>query len=542
MKDYSQHPLFQRKLSFRLLCATFCFGLSGAARGLDGGLIASTVAEQSFIDQFHIHASYLSASEKANRLSNVTSMVHIGSLPGAVLAFVFCERIGMLWTMRQACLLWIIGSIIFITSHNLGQVYAGRFIMGLGIGQYGVIAPIYLGEVAPCQVRGMIVGMYGMSEYLGIMIGYFSIWGASIHMPASSARQWIIPQSIQIMWAGLLLLSSSLCEESPRFLCKKGRPKAALQSFARLWNLSVMDPGIHAEVANAQGQLGLEHQQRSSLRFWNALRELLTAREHLRRIVFIFTLQCLGEWSGPNSVTTYAPELFELFGIEGQSQKLFTTAILGAVKFASALISALFLLDALGRRKTLYLGLIIQILALAYDSIFLTVFASTPSGSHQESAVRHAAIGAIVMIYMTGVSWALGWNSIQYLIPAELFPLRVRIVGVSLVTLWHYANRIGVSKATPMMLLLAHDSLTPKGTFWFFTGISLLGLLFVWVFVPETSGKGLEETNALYAGHRGSQEPQLPANDDSKMGQIAELARNSNHTSEDSSAGSARHR
>ena len=47
-------------------------------------------------------------------------------------------------------------------------------------------------------------------------------------------------------------------------------------------------------------------------------------------------------------------------------------------------------------------------------------------------------------------------------------------------------------------MLLNHDSLTPKGTFWFFTGMSLLGLVFAWVFLPETSGKGLEETNKLY--------------------------------------------
>ncbi|PYH40569.1 general substrate transporter [Aspergillus saccharolyticus JOP 1030-1] len=541
MKDHHQHSLFQNRLSFRLLCAAFCFGFSGAARGLDGGLIASTVAEQSFIDQFHLHANYLNASEKANRLSDITSMVHIGSLPGALVAFISCERIGMLWTMRQACLLWITGSIIFITSHTLGQVYAGRFIMGLGIGQYGVIAPIYLGEVAPREIRGMIVGMYGMSEYLGIMIGYFSIWGASLHIPSSSARQWIIPQSIQIMWAGLLLLGSLFCEESPRFLCKTGRPKAALRSFARLWNLSLMDPGIHVEMANAQAQIEQADKNKSFLHFLSALKELFTTKDHLRRIAYIFALQCLGEWSGPNSVTTYAPELFELFGIEGRSQKLFTTAILGAVKFASALISALFLLDALGRRKTLYLGLIIQILALAYDSIFLTVFEYLTPSSHQESAVKHAAIGAIVMIYMTGLSWALGWNSIQYLIPAEAFPLRVRIVGVSLVTLWHYVNRIGISKATPMMLL-AHHSLTPVGTFWFFTGISLLGLLFVWFFVPETSGKGLEETNTLYTSRRHLLIPHANMNDDMKLGQIAELAHNSRSTSDNSSDQLARRR
>ncbi|PYI07235.1 quinate permease [Aspergillus sclerotiicarbonarius CBS 121057] len=494
MQSLNQRRLLLNKLTFRLLCAALCFGFSGAARGLDSGLIASTVAEQSFIDQFHLKASYLSASQQANRLSNITSMVHIGSLPGAIVAFMCSERIGILWTIRQCCLLWIIGSLIFMTSHNLAQVYAGRFIMGLGIGQFGVVAPIYLGEVAPREIRGMLVGTYGMSEYLGIMIGYFSIWGASIHIPSSSPRQWVIPQSVQIMWAGLLLLASLFCEESPRFLCRQGRPKAALHSLARLWNLSPLDPGIHIEVSNAQIQLDLERQATSRVRFLGALKELFGTKAHLKRIAFVFVLQCLGEWSGPNSVTTYAPELFGIFGIQGQSQKLFTTAIFGAVKFAFALISALFLIDSLGRRKTLYLGLVIQVIALTYDSVFLTVFSSVSGDS---PAMKRAAIGAIVMIYFIGIGWALGWNSIQYLITAESFPLGVRIAGVSLVTLWHYANRIGISKATTLMLL-NHDSLTPKGTFWFFTGMSLLGLVFAWFFLPETSGKGLEETNKLY--------------------------------------------
>lgn len=59
-----------------------------------------------------------------------------------------------------------------ITAHGtLGQVYGGRFVMGLGIGQAGIVAPTYLAEIAPRNARGFLVCLFGMSEYIGIMIG-----------------------------------------------------------------------------------------------------------------------------------------------------------------------------------------------------------------------------------------------------------------------------------------------------------------------------------------------------------------------------------
>lgn len=145
--------------------------LTKETTGLDEGLISTTVAQNSFIDEFGLQAKNLDASQQANQLSNITSMVHIGSIPGALIAFLLCERMGMLWSMRQLCTLWMAGAIVVITASGLGQIYAGRFIMGLGIGQAGVVAPTYLAEIAPRSARGMLVSVFGMSEYIGIMIG-----------------------------------------------------------------------------------------------------------------------------------------------------------------------------------------------------------------------------------------------------------------------------------------------------------------------------------------------------------------------------------
>ncbi|BCR87970.1 uncharacterized protein ACHE_40534A [Aspergillus chevalieri] len=454
-----------------------------------------TVAEPSFINEFDLRTSSLGASEQADRVSNITSMVHIGSIPGALIAFVLCERIGMLWSMRQLCALWLAGVIIMITAGGrLCRIYGGRFVMGLGIGQAGIVAPTYLAEIAPRNVRGFLVCLFGMSEYIGIMIGYFSAWGASLHISNSSAKQWIIPQSIQIIVAGALLLLSHLCEESPRYLCKVGHDEKARTSLEKLWGLPGEHELISSEMDTIQRQLHIEQEQSNGLSWLSALRELFLVAANQKRLLFVISEQLVSQWSGANSITTYAPGLFALLGLTGQSEKLFTTAILGAVKLVASLLCAIFLIDHIGRKRSLVSGILIQQVSMLYVAIYLTM--ESFSADAESASMKRAAIGAIVFIYFTGVGWAMGFNAIQYLINAEVFPLRVRAIGTSLLMCFHYANRYGLSKAVPSMLL--EDALQPKGTFWFFSVLTFLGLLWTLLFLPETAGRNLEETNELF--------------------------------------------
>ncbi|OQE16628.1 hypothetical protein PENSTE_c023G07783 [Penicillium steckii] len=484
-----------KNFTFRLTCAALCFGLSGMSRGLDEGLISTTVAQDSFINEFGLQANSLDASQQANRLSNITSMVHIGSIPGALIAFLLCGRMGMLWSLRQLCILWLVGVIIVITSAgDLGQVYAGRFIMGLGIGQAGVVAPTYLAEIAPRSARGMLVSFFGMSEYVGIMVGYFAAWGAALHISNSSSRQWIIPQAVQIIMAGLLILVSFFCEESPRHLCRVGKRDQARMALAKIWGL----PDEHFEISTEMNgiQAQIDSEQGSPLyRIWiDSLKTLFLSRSNVRRLLYLISAQILSQWSGANSLTTYAPELFALFGITGQSEKLFTTAIFGAVKFVASLLCAMLLIDHIGRKRSLISGIVVQQIAMLYIAIDLTIGTSLDN-DHSPSAKR-ASLGAIVFIYFVGIGWAMGWNSIQYLLNAEIFPLQVRATGSSLLMCFHYANRYGLSKAVPSMLL--QNSLRPEGTFWFFSVLTFFGLLWTWFLLPETAGRTLEETNGLF--------------------------------------------
>jgi hypothetical protein len=164
----------------------------------------------------------------------------------------------------------------------------------------------------------------------------------------------------------------------------------------------------------------------------------------------------------------------------------------------SALICAFFLVDFIGRKRSLSLGIIIQFISMLYVAIYLTVVPTITSGKIQTLSQKRAGTGAIAMIYFSGVGWALGWNSIQYLIGAEIFPLRVRSLGTSMIMCFHFVNQYGNTKAVPQMLIVGAPGLSPNGTFWFFSAITLLGLGFVWFFLPETAGKSLEGMDELF--------------------------------------------
>lgn len=159
------------------------------------------VSLESFVTEFGMDLG--TEQEQGNRESNITSMVQLGSIVGALLAFLLCDRIGRIRSLQCLCVLWLAGFIIVVTSYgSVGQVIAGRFIAGLGIGMTVVVGPTYIGETAPRAVRGMLTNIFAGSVYLGVMIAYFSNWGASLNLPSTSRMQWVAPQTAHIGFAG----------------------------------------------------------------------------------------------------------------------------------------------------------------------------------------------------------------------------------------------------------------------------------------------------------------------------------------------------
>jgi hypothetical protein len=131
--------------------------------------------------------------------------------------------------------------------------------------------------------------------------------------------------------------------------------------------------------------------------------------------------------------------------------------------------------------------------------LYMAIFLLTDKGVADSDAVqspsqKRAAMGAIVMVYFSGFGWALGWNSIQYLINSEIYPLRLRALGGSIAMTFHFVNQYGNSKAVPLMFI----SMSHGGTMLFFSCVTAIGLVWVYFFLPETSGKSLESLDEMF--------------------------------------------
>jgi hypothetical protein len=259
---------------------------------------------------------------------------------------------------------------------------------------------------------------------------------------------------------------------------------------------------ITGEIINIRVALEHELEATHGVGFLVMVKELFLDKSNAYRIYLVTMAQLLSQWSGAGSIVLYAPNLFRLVGIKTQLESLLITPIMSVVKLIAGITCALFLVDVIGRKRSLLIGIALQFIAMVYVASFLTAVPELGVVKNYvlDESKKDPSTGAIAMFFLSGIGWALGWNSMQYLLTAELFPLRIRALATSWAMTLHFANQYGNSRAVPNMLLdTAHNGITPKGTFWCFAAVILLGGVWVWFFIPETSGRSLETMGRLFS-------------------------------------------
>jgi MFS family permease len=141
------------------------------------------------------------------------------------------------------------------------------------------------------------------------------------------------------------------------------------------------------------------------------------------------------------------------------------------------------LFDIKGRRPLLFISLIGMAIALLMISITFFIASSTSSGF------------IIFGLGMYLAAFSVGMGPGAWLVPAEVFPTSIRAKAMSLSA---FLNRATATLMASTFLSTA-NAIGWGGFFLLLSIISLLVLGFLWIYLPETKGRSLEDMSTYFA-------------------------------------------
>jgi sugar porter (SP) family MFS transporter len=181
--------------------------------------------------------------------------------------------------------------------------------------------------------------------------------------------------------------------------------------------------------------------------------------------------------TGINTVIYYAPTIFQEAGLASNSAAILATVGVGVVNVLMTVV-ALLLMDHAGRRKLLLVGLAIMTLCLG-------ILSAAFAGGHSQTLGTMTAVA--LALYVGG--FAIGLGPVFWLLIAEIFPLAYRGRGMSVASMANWGSNLVVA----LLFLDLIRLLTPAGTFGAFALMTVGAFVFAWKYVPETSGRSLEQ-------------------------------------------------
>ena len=360
-----------------------------------------------------------------------------------------------------------------------------RVLGGIGVGMASALCPMYIGEIAPSNIRGMLVSFNQFAIIFGQLVVYFVNFmilgdhtnpviesigqGFSAVMPGSDP--WTITTGWRYMFgsecvpAGLFTILICFVPESPRYLVMVGQDNKALSVLSRINGFSKAQEIILEIKAT-----------------------LTTKTEKLFTYGFMcvfvgIMLSVFQQAVGINAVLYYAPRIFADMGM---GNPMMQTVIMGIINISFTLV-AVFTVEKIGRKPLLIWG-----------SIGMAVGAFVVALTFGNDSLNLVTMIAL-MVY--SASFMFSWGPICWVYMAELFPNTIRGTATAIAVAFQWIfNFIVSSSFVPMfnMHLTKGDDFGHWFTYGLYGVICVIAAIFVWKLVPETKGKTLEDMTALW--------------------------------------------
>lgn len=357
----------------------------------------------------------------------------------------------------------------------MAAFYVGRVVAGLGLGAASVVVPMFSSEMAPKEIRGQIGSFFQLFFTFGIFTSYWVDYAVLKLVSPSTSRQWQIPIALQIIPAALLGLGMFTLTESVRWLTKKGRHDEAWASLQ--WIRADSSQATVEEMEEIRAGVEMERHATEGLTVSELLEKPNISR--LATAALVFTAQ---QATGATAFAYYGPQYFKLLINGSTSKNLLLTAIFGAVKVIACSFFVLFMSDRFGRRSVLIWGAVFM--AACQISTAAVVKTHPPASGGDISS---SGIATVALIYLFVMAYNLSWGPLPWPYVSEIFPTRIREVGIAVGVSSQWLFNFVFSLTTPYMI-----ANIGWGTFllWGLFDTVIAGGAFL--FLRETKGLSLE--------------------------------------------------
>lgn len=499
--------------------------LGGLLMGFDASVISGVTK---FIEvEFSLTKLELGWAVASLTLTSTLAMLAAGPLS---------DKIGRRTVLRYAAVLYAISALGSAFAPDFFWLVIARMIGGFGVGASLILAPVYIAEISPAELRGRMVSFNQLNIVVGISLAFFTNylilqlsdnptdWVKTLGIDQNNWR-WML--GLELVPAILYYLGLFFVPRSPRWLIMKGEwdeAKSIMQRFTE-------HDECERELKRIRTSIELEkNKEKPSFKelFHPALKLVLSIG------IVVAVLQQI---TGINSVFFYAPMIFEQSGI-GTDASFVQAILVGLVNLVFTLLAILFI-DKLGRKPLLIFGvsgIVICMGILSYGFGQATYQLTEESvatlpvsidraplqgmvGTLYDSDVDYkqalaaamgqeklsanqtdlitAAIDMNPYLILFGIlgfvaSFAISIGPVMWVLFSELFPNKFRGLAISFVGLINSAVSFLVQWIFPWELEVLGNSVT----FLIYGVFAAAGLVFIIMVIPETKGKSLEALEA----------------------------------------------
>jgi sugar porter (SP) family MFS transporter len=476
---------YKGRITVSVLITCIVAASSGLIFGYDIGISGGVTTMVPFLHKFFPSVLRKMEEAKTNMyciydsqlLTAFTSSLYIAGLASSLVASRLSTAIGRKNTMVLGGCTFLAGAAINGGAANIAMLILGRILLGFGVGFTNQATPVYLSEVAPSKWRGAFNTGFQFFIGIGVVAANCINFGTAKH-----SWGWRLSLGLAIVPAVIMTIGALLISDTPSSLVERGKLTQAKRSLVKVRGKETdVEPELadlikSSEIAKAANQEPFV---------------TIFERQYRPHLVMSIAIPFFQQVTGINIIAFYAPVLFQSVGF-GSNSALIAAIILGMVNLGSILVSTS-VVDRYGRR---FLFLVGGIQMFVCQVALAAVLAVTTGVSGTKHISKGYAILVLVLmcIYAAGFGWS--WGPLSWLIPSEIFPMKIRPTGQSISVAVNFATTFVLSQT--FLTMLCHFKF---GTFLFYAGWIAVMTIFVAFFLPETKGVPLDSMYAVWERH-----------------------------------------